>query len=148
MADNYEFPKISNGGSLACTTSFVDIPNLSFNVLNGGVYEFEAYGFWSASATTTTVMFALGGTFTASFYNYRISIATNTTGGSSSFVSGVKQPAGPSSAAVVAATNLPFIVSGLIVVNLAGTFTIAAKEGAIDATIVAGSRFHMRQVAP
>jgi hypothetical protein len=42
---------------------------------------------------------------------------------------------------------LPVIVSGLLVVNAPGTFTIAAKEGAVDSTIQAGGRLYMRQTA-
>jgi hypothetical protein len=147
--DSYKFPDITNGGALATmvTGTWTDIPNLVNTLVAGATYEWEAYLVWRASATTTNIAFGLGGTFTASYLSYRSNIATNSTGGSSSFVCNAKQPSGVSGNAVVTATDLPVIVSGLLVVNAPGTFTIAAKEGAVDATIQAGGRLYMRQTA-
>jgi hypothetical protein len=138
---------VSNGGSLACTTTFTDIPNLSFFVSAAGTYRFDAYVNYQGTATSTTVCVGMGGTCTATFLAYRCSVATSTNGGTSSFTYNVLAPTSGSATVGTISTNLPVVINGLIVVNAAGTLTVGAREGTVDATIQSGGRFTLEQLA-
>jgi hypothetical protein len=138
---------ITNGGALTCTTAYQDIPNLTWAVAAGATYRFEAYGVWRASATTTTFNAGIGGTATLSFISFRSQVSTNNTGSGNAFVSNVAQPSVASTAASIAATDLPFILSGMVTCSASGTLTVTAKYGVLTATVQAGGRFLLEQSA-
>lgn len=139
---------VSDGGSLACTSTFTDIPNLSFFVTAAGTYRFEGHVLYQGSATTTTVCVGMGGTCTASFLTYRCSVALGTNAGTSSLTYAALSPSSGSSGTVTTInTNLPVVVNGLIVVNAAGTLTMGAREGVANVTVQAGGRFTLEQLA-
>lgn len=145
---------VANGGAIATlTTSFQDIPNMTFTLVPGATYRFEAYFNYQVTAgTSPTVAPAMGGTVTASFLDYRTSIATNNGGGSSSFVENVLSNSNRQGSSVVStvSANLPVLMSGMIVASAAGTLTAQMRlfGGTSPAgNVQSGGRFLLEQIA-
>jgi hypothetical protein len=140
----------TNGGSLTTTTSYQDVPNLTFPVLAGATYRFSSYLVYQASTTAAIFQPTMGGTCTATAVVYQVRIQTNVNGASNSqvqnslaFPSGA--PAG--SAPNAASTNYGATVDGTIVVSAAGTLTVQAKHGGAACTVQAGGLYLFEQIA-
>ncbi|GAA4626644.1 hypothetical protein GCM10023196_035710 [Actinoallomurus vinaceus] len=140
---------LTNGGALTTTTSFQDIPNLTFTVSAGGTYVFRAYYIYTGSTTAAQMQPTMGGTCTATLVDYRCSIQTNSSsGGSSSQVHSILSNTGTGATAVTTASaNCGVVIDGLIVVSAAGTLTVQAKHVGAACNVLSGGRYLLEQVA-
>ena len=150
MADSYLFTPVVNGGTLTTTTSYQDIPNLTYTVVAGGTYRFAVYLVYQASTTAAIFQPTVAGTCTATYVVYKARIQTNVNGASNSQLQNALAmpsvtPAG--SAPNAATTNYAANVEGLIVVATGGTLTVQAKHGGAACTVQSGGRFLLEQVA-
>lgn len=143
---------VGNGGSLSVTSTFQDIPNLSFFLTAGATYRFETHFLYQVTAgTSPTAQPGMGGTCVASFVAYQMSIQTNNGGGGSHFedcvLSNTSRQA--SSAITSLSTNLAITMEGLIVVQNAGTLTAQMRSGGTGVTmsVQSGGRFMLEQLA-
>lgn len=141
---------ITNGGSLTCTTTFQNIPNLTFNLVSGATYRFHGHYIWrSTGATGATFMSGVGGTVTPSILSFGAVVQVNVGGGASAQAGNLlnNSAVAASAAAVQADTNYTVVLDGLIVVTTSGTLTLAAKHGVATATVQAGGVFVLEQIA-
>lgn len=139
------------GSALITTTTLTAIGNLSFNVVAGGVYRFEADLNYQASATTAVnLVIGVGGTATMTMISYQTAIQTATDGTSNlkSLAALVSTTVAGSGAPSVTGTNFNARMNGLCVVNAAGTFQVQARHTSTSAAnIQAGGRFLLEQAA-
>lgn len=143
---------LSTGSSLAVAfgAAYASVSGIAPFLTAGGTYKFRGYLNWSASATTVGLCPALGGTVTATLLSARISTQANSSGAAATLVHSGLQPAtNAPGLAIQASTTYGVAIDGLIVVNTAGTLTIAAKgQGtAGTATIAAGGKLILEQIA-
>jgi hypothetical protein len=140
---------ITNGGTLACTGTNQDIPNLTFTLAAGATYRFETAFYYQGSATTAVVLPGMGGTCTPSFVMYQIHIQTNAGGGGGTFADSVLNNGSRQAPAAVAVANanLGVLMSGIISVGTAGTLTTQCRYGTASITVQSGGRFILEQIA-
>lgn len=142
---------LATGGSVTTnsTTTFVDVPSLSFNVAAGGTYRFQAFLIYQGSTTAAQFGPVMGGTCTATFIVYGFRVNSAGTDGATNFVRHALLPSGAGSASAVdvATSDRAAIGEGLIVVNAAGTLTVAARHTGAACTVQAGGRFFLEQIA-
>ena len=146
---------LSTGSSqaIAFGAAYTDIPGIAPFLTAGGIYKFQGYLRWSASATTVGLCPAMGGTVTPALMSVRISTQTSTSISPSNAPtqvhSGLKPGTNAPGLAIQSSTNYGIAIDGLIDVNLAGTLTICAKgQGtAGTATIAAGGMLILEQIA-
>jgi hypothetical protein len=141
---------ITNGGSLTCTTTFQNIPNLTFNLSAGATYRFHGYYLWRSVTTTgATFMAGVGGTVTPSTLAFRANVQVNAGGGASAQAGNLlnNSAVAASAAAVQADTNFTVDIDGLIIVSSAGTLTLSAKHAVATAAVQSGGVFVLEQIA-
>lgn len=145
----YVFPAVTNGGTLsvaAASTAPANVPNLTFNVVAGATYEFQAFVPWQATATTATIKPCMGGTATASFATYTVNINIGVDGNSSVFVHGslnLGAGARQSTAASVATTTYWVVIRGRVVITASGTLTVQIGSGSGTGAINVQAGSHM-----
>lgn len=135
---------ITNGGSLTCTTTFQNIPNLTFTLVSGATYRFHGHYIWrSTGATGATFMSGVGGTVTPASLSFGATVQVNVGGGASAQAGNLlnNSAVAASAAAVQADTNYTVVLDGLIIVTTSGTLTLAAKHAVATATVQAGGVF-------
>lgn len=144
---------ITSGGAIsALTTSYQDVPNLSFTLAAGATYRFYTSFYCQVTGgTSPTIMPSMGGTVTPSYLSYTMSMQTNNAGGGSHFTDSVISNASRQGSAVPSSlsANLAQVMEGLIVVGTAGTLTASIKLGGTSPTgnVQAGGRFWLEQLA-
>lgn len=139
-------------GSLTTTTTLTLVPGLTLNVDAGGVYRFEAHTNYQANATTlVNFVLGVGGSCTVTSIDYATAIQTATDGTSNqkSIAALVSTTIAGASAPSATGTNFAAkILSGLVVVNAAGTFQVQARHTNTNtATVQSGGRFILEQLA-
>jgi hypothetical protein len=140
---------INNGGSLACTASYQDIPNLSVSLTAGATYRFTTTFYYQASGTSPQVSTGMGGTVVPSFLTYRIAVQTNVGGGGGFFTDSVLSNTSRQLPAVNAllSSNCAIVMDGQIVVGTAGTLTAQCRIGAGTINVQSGGMFILEQIA-
>ena len=141
---------ITNGGSLTCTTSYQNIPNLSVTLTAGATYRFQVNFMWrSSGGTGATFMAAMGGTVTPSKLWYRIDPQVSTSGVAGSRVDNTlsNTSLAISGGAGQADTDYAVILSGVIVVGSSGTLTAVARHGTATAVVQSGGMFILERIA-
>lgn len=140
---------ITNGGPLTCTSSFLDIPNLSFNLVAGATYRFRINYIWRSTATTGAILKpSLGGTVIPSrlFYTYDVQVSTSGvlgTRGSTSLNDDVVTNLG---SAGQQNTDYGVLIRGQITVETTGTLTANALQKQGTAVIQSGGTFSLEEI--
>jgi len=149
MADPYSFAPVVLGSNQALATSLTDISGLSFNVVAGAAYRFEAFLNYVTVGTTVTVGFSMGGTLTEGLCCWNQDIHFSAAGGTTSQTfATIPGAATPTGAITVAGTYALIISRGFVRVTTGGTLTIQGiRGGATSATIQSGSTFFLEEAA-
>lgn len=133
-----QFDKVAN-------TTLGDITNLSATVKASGKYIFEAVLFYDADAVGGQ-KYAIGGTCTATSIIYSIESINNAT---NALVITSRQTALSGSSGQAGSTAGVCRISGVIVVNAAGTLTVQFAQNAANGTssILVGSYFKIDRIS-
>lgn len=112
--------------SVANSTVTYASTGLSITLEAGKTYEIKAFGQFQSAATTTGIGLRLGGTATATRIRYNIFIYGMGTANTLSVRSPTSINGSPTASPGVAAaaTEYPWTIEGLIVVNAGGTLTV------------------------
>lgn len=152
MAAPYFYPAVTNGGALTTGTAPAapaNVPNLTFNVVAGAMYEFQAYIPWQATSTSGTLKACMGGTCTASMVAYTLALNIGVDGNASTWVQGslnLGTTARSSAAASAANTTFWLVIRGRIVVTGSGTLTAQVGSGAGVINVQSGGHMMLQQV--
>jgi hypothetical protein len=143
------FSFVNNGGSLTTTTSYQTIPNLTFNLVAGGTYTFQAWLSYQGNATGAVFQPSVGGTVLPNIIEYACRFQTNVNGASNSQLqTALSSPTTPAGSAVNAVgTTYGAFIDGLVVVGTAGTLTVQAKHATAACSVLSGGRFLLQQIA-
>jgi len=116
--------------SVTSSTTFVNVPGMSFNVESGGVYAFKIYLNTNGTAATPGCKVALSGTSTwssitatAAYYTAAAVAVANST----STTPGTAIGGG-------AAAYLAVVIEGVVNVNTLGTFTVQFAQNVSNAS--------------
>lgn len=150
MPDPYVFTAITNGGTISgAATTPANVPNLVYNVVAGGTYEFAAYVPWQAGTASATVKSCMGGTCTASMVVYATALNIGVDGNGSTWVQSsltLGSGARASAAAVATATTYWITIKGRIVVTGSGTLTVQVGSGTGTINVQSGGHMTLQQV--
>lgn len=158
MADPYLFP-LAIGSALTTTPTLAAITGLSFNVVSGATYRFSVHGKYRPSVTSAVnLVIGMAGTSTATptILEYTTVIQSSAAAGVVDGTSNTKEFSSAVNATMAGAaaptspttTDLAFVIRGLFVPTVSGTFLVQARNTSTNAAnIQAGSIMILDQIA-
>lgn len=147
--------KVLDADQAIASAGFVNINRLSFPLLSGKLYRFEAFLVFQASVTSVGALFGLNGpanpTTLIAKSSRQITVGGTPLAGmfQDSVLTAYDTPLPNSLGEIAATTNLLHIMEGIIVPSAAGTFAVRASKENVAGTVTVkqGSWLKYQQMA-